>query len=431
MSSDPVSANHALTPHPLRATVLGEVHARPFHAVTTPLRVLHFAFLTDSRQTSAARAALIEFCRERGVETPRDDDKHFRVVLGGVVLRWENHAEFTTYTWEFAAPGYAAFDPPSSSLASAMSSVPQPGPHLVSVDLHLMGQSDDAPLDALFDATSLTASKLDGGGAIAATDFRPDPAGFVRILVRDQGLTPSRAGALVQRLLEVETYRLLALLGLPDAQRLIPRVQSIEARVSEVVNQMTRTPGLDGDHKLLAELISLQAELEAQSAPWTFRFGATRAYERIVQQRLGAIGEETHGGWPSFAAFLARRMAPALRTAEMLEQRQSDLARKLVRAANLLRTRVDVEIEQQNQNLLRSMNERTRLQLRLQQTVEGLSVAAITYYIVGLAAYVIKGLEDGKFISVNPALATAAVVPVALIGVALVVRRIRGRHQRE
>jgi uncharacterized membrane-anchored protein len=120
-------------------------------------------------------------------------------------------------------------------------------------------------------------------------------------------------------------------------------------------------------------------------------------------------------------------MAPAMRTVEMLESRQAELARKLVRAANLLRTRVDVEIEQQNRDLLRSMNERTRMQLRLQQTVEGLSVAAITYYLVGLGAYVVKGLKDGALISIEPTLATAALVPVALLCVGLIVRRIRRR----
>jgi len=214
---------------------------------------------------------------------------------------------------------------------------------------------------------------------------------------------------------------------LPEAQHLIPRVQSIEARVSDVASQMTQSSGLEGDHELLDELMSLLADLEAQSAPWMYRIGATRAYEQIVQQRLEAIGEDGHDGWPTIGAFLSRRMAPAMRTVEMLESRQAELARKLVRAANLLRTRVDVEIEQQNRDLLRSMNERTRMQLRLQQTVEGLSVAAITYYLVGLGAYVVKGLKDGALISIEPTLATAALVPVALLCVGLIVRRIRRR----
>lgn len=417
--------------HPLRAFVLGEVHARPFHAIGTPARILHFAFLTDASQTQVARAQLAEFCRARGAQPPRDGDKHFRVEFGGAVLRWENHAEFTTYTWEFPAAGYAPFDPPSRVMAMAASALPQPGPHLVSVDLHVLKSDDGVSLETLFDQASLTASFVDGAAAIVATDFRPDPGGFVRLLLRDLRLTPARAGALVQRLLEIETYRLLALLGLPESQQLIPRVQAIEARVSEVAAHMTQTSGLDGDHALLGELTSMLADLEAQSAPWNFRYGATRAYERLVQQRLVAIGEAAHDGWPTIAAFLSRRMAPAMRTAEMLESRQSDLARKLVRAANLLRTRVDVEIERQNRDLLRSMNERTRLQLRLQQTVEGLSVAAISYYVVGLAAYVIKGLKEGGVISIDPGLATAAFVPIAVIAVALIVRRVRDLHAHE
>ncbi len=425
MTEDVSHMTQTMTPHPLRAVVLGEVHARPFHPVTTPLRVLHFGFLTNAAQTAEAHKALVDYCKSRGVDAPPDGAKHFRVALGGAVLRWENHAEFTTYTWEFSAQGRGAFDPPSVSLASAMAGLPQPGLHLVSVDLHLMAAPESVALEGLFDTASLTASSVDGGGAIVATDFRPDPGGFVRILLQDRGLTPSRAGALVQRLLEIETYRLLALLGLPEAQRLLPRVQTIEGRVSEVAMQMTRSSGLEGDHKLLDELTSLLADLEAQSASWMFRIGATRAYERLVQQRLVAIEEDAHGGWPTIGAFLSRRMMPAMRTVEMLETRQSDLARKLVRAANLLRTRVDVEIEQQNRDLLRSMNERTRMQLRLQQTVEGLSVAAITYYTVGLGAYVIKGLKDGGLISIEPTTATAALVPVALLFVAFIVRRIR------
>ena len=427
MTEDTATVAQDLTPHPLRAAVLGEVHARPFHPVATPLRILHFGFLTNAAQTAAAHKALVDYCKARGAEPPSDGAKHFRVALGGAVLRWENHAEFTTYTWELPAHGRGAFEPPSTTIAAAMAGLPQPGPHLISVDLHLMAGDDAVALDGIFDSASLTSSHVDGGGAVVATDFRADPGGFVRILVRDRGLSPSRAGALVQRLLEIETYRLLALLGLPESQQLLPRVQSIEAHLSQVANQMTRSPGLESDHKLLDELMGLLAELEAQSASWMFRYGATRAYEKLVQQRLVAIDEAANDGWPTIGAFLSRRMMPAMRTAEMLEARQSELSRKLVRAANLLRTRVDVEIEQQNRDLLHSMNERTRMQLRLQQTVEGLSVAAITYYLVGLASYVIKGLKDAQLITVDPSAATAAVVPVALLVVALVLRRIRGR----
>ena len=151
---------------------------------------------------------------------------------------------------------------------------------------------------------------------------------------------------------------------------------------------------LANNNRLLDELTALAAELEAGAAGSLFRFGASRAYDEIVQTRLRIIGERKVGGLPTWSSFLARRMAPAIRTCIATEERQANLSRKLARAAQLLRTRVDVEVEQQNRDLLRSMNARTRLQLRLQATVEGLSVAAISYYVVGLFGYLVKGAHD-------------------------------------
>jgi uncharacterized membrane-anchored protein len=142
---------------------------------------------------------------------------------------------------------------------------------------------------------------------------------------------------------------------------------------------------------------------------------------------LQTIGERKVGGLPTWSSFLARRMAPAMRTCATTEARQSDLSEKLARAANLLRTRVDVEMERQNRDLLKSMNDRTRLQLRLQATVEGLSVAAISYYVVGLFHYLMEGLHQ-KGIGVDVTIATALFVPVAVAAIWLVLRRIRHKH---
>ncbi len=220
------------------------------------------------------------------------------------------------------------------------------------------------------------------------------PAGFVRVLVVDRGLGAERAGALVQRVLELETYRTFALLGLPEAQKLAPSISRIEKRLAEVTDQMQMTLDLADNRHLLDELTALAAELEAGATGSLYRFGASRAYYEIVNLRLQTIGERKVGGLPTWSAFLARRMAPAMRTCVTTEERQANLSRKLARAANLLRTRVDVALEQQNQDLLQTMNTRTRMQLRLQATVEGLSVAAITYYVVGLFGYIVKGAHD-------------------------------------
>jgi len=275
---------------------------------------------------------------------------------------------------------------------------------------------------------SLAAADNSDGTALYATDFKSDPSGFVRILIVDRGLGAERAGALTQRVLEIETYRTLALLGLPEAQRLAPSVRHIETKLAEVTAATRATEGLQANQSLLEELTALAADLEAGAAASQFRFGASRAYDEIVQLRLQTIGERKVGGLPTWTSFLARRMAPAMRTCATLEERQAKLAEKLARAANLLRTRVDVELESQNRDVLQSMNERTRLQLMLQATVEGLSVAAISYYVVGLFGYLVKGLHDAAIIRTDPSLTTGAFVPVAVALVWWVVRRIRRRH---
>jgi uncharacterized membrane-anchored protein len=417
-----------LAPHALRAAVLREVHARPFHALPTPRRLLHFGFITDAVQAAADRVCLGSFCVVHGTVPPGDGVKHHRMSLGGVALRWEQHSEFTTYTWELPADPAQPFARPPAALRELIAALAQPGPHLVAADLHLLAAADVPELHALFDPPSLAASLVDDGAAIVATDFRLTGDGSVRLLVLNRGLTELRAGALTQRLLEIETYRTLALLGLPETQRLAPEVQRIEAALARIAGAMTGTASLDVDHRLLDDLTALAAAVEADAVVSGARFGASRAYDEIVQQRLATIREVAQPGYPTLAAFLARRMAPAMRTCQMLEVRQADLARKLARAANLLRTRVDVAIEQQNRDLLRSMNARTRLQLRLQQTVEGLSIAAISYYVVGLMEHVTDGVRAAGYLSVAPAITTAVSVPMVVVAIALVVRRIRRRH---
>jgi uncharacterized membrane-anchored protein len=232
----------------------------------------------------------------------------------------------------------------------------------------------------------------------------------------------------VQRVIELETYRTFALLGLPEAQRLSPSIAASERRLVEVTEQMRHAGDLAANHKLLDELTALAADVEAGAAASVFRFGASRAYEEIVEQRLQTIGERKVSGLPTWSSFLARRMKPALRTCVSTEARQSSLSLKLARAANLLRTRVDVELEQQNQELLKSMNARTRLQLRLQATVEGLSVAAITYYVVSLFGYLAKAAHESGAVAIDPSILTAAFVPLAGFAIWWTVRRVRKTH---
>lgn len=402
-----------LVAHPLRARVLGELHARPFATLSIPCRISHFAFLTDATQCAADRAALSALRARHGLEPLAAETRHARMRLGELALRWEQHGEFTTYSWESAdaaaAPGWPDDHVP-------------PGPLIAAAVLRL---SRDTDLAVQFPGPEAAVSTLSEGKARIATDFAAGADGFVRIAVDPGTLKGDLAGPLAQRLLEIDTYRTLALLGLPEAQRVAPLIQRIEAALPLLIEQIRMSKGLADSRGLLDHLSTLAAELEEASAASAFRFGATRAYAELVELRLAAIGEIP--GARSWAGFLSRRLHPAMRTCRTIAARQADLSLKLSRAAQLLRTQVEVDLAHQNRDLLEAMNERVRLQIQVQQAVEGLSVVAITYYAASLVHLVLEGVNRA-WLPLDPLAGTALAVPVIALTVAWLIRRLRSRH---
>lgn len=416
-------------PHPLRAEILGEVHARPFRQATTPRVFLAYAFAADRDQIEADRLALDRLCRSRGEPGPGPSARHHVVPFGGGTLKWERHAEFVAYTWDgpHADPAHPFGVLPTSQPFGV--DFVQPGPLLVAIRLDLLPDGGGLESDVeLFDPASRCVAEAYGGAGLAITDFRQDGDGRSRILVRDRGLNAQQAGALIQRLIEIETYRTLAMLGLPMAQGVAPEVRRIERALAEITAEIRSSAGLAANRGLLERLSGLTADLEAHAADVSYRFGATRAYDQIVKDLLVALHEHHVPGYGTWTNFLGRRSEPAMRTVVSIQERMNDLSRKLTRAAQLLRTRVEVDVEQQNRDLLDSMNQRARRQLLLQQTVEGLSVAAVSYYVVGLLGYVFKAGKEAHLLPIDPGLATGLAVPAVLGGVFLLVRSIRRAH---
>jgi uncharacterized membrane-anchored protein len=422
----------AFEQHALRAQILGELHARPTRPLESPARVLHFAFLLDSAQAESDRLAVAAAALARGLPGPDPHARQYRVDMAGVSLTWERHGEFVTHTWEFSgAESQNLFDPTPAALMQKVQLLPQPGPLLVAADLHMIaGDAEPSKLSDLFEPLQPAVSEANHGRALVASDFAPDTFGFVRIAVVNRSMPAIAAGRLAQRLLEIETYRTLALLGLPEAQRLGPPTREIDSELPRLLAAMNHAQGVEQNRQLLDDLTALAAQLETQSAKSLYRFGATRAYNDLVLERLQAIDETALPDYPSWNGFLTRRLQPAIRTCFNMESRQGDLSRKLTRAAQLLRTRVDTEVEQQNGDLLRQMGERVQLQLRLQQTVEGLSVAAITYYIASVFLKILEGVHQAG-VHLEPTIWTAVAIPFIAGFVWWTVRRIRKRHEGE
>lgn len=420
------SQEDRFTAHDDRAAVLNEVHARPFMPIATPARLLQFGFLTSPSQSDDDRNWLSRFCETRGREEVPVEARHHRTQLDGCSLRWERHNEFTTYCWYFQPEEGDDMSCEPSRLHARMADVRQPGPHLVSIDMHIVDKANAPDFEGVFARESLCVMTAEKGEVVVATDFKADAYGFVRILVVNNGINPMRMGALAQRLLELETYRLLALLCLPEAHRLEPSVRRIEQDLVAATQAMTQADTLEDNERLLEQLVMLAAKLEAGAARALYRFGASRAYQNIVLGRIAAINLEAVPDRESFTTFLNRRMAPALQTCFSIEERQINLSRKLARATQLLRAKVDVAIERQNRDILQTVSERAQLQLRLQQTVEGLSIAAVSYYVVGLLGYILKGLGHSVF-HFNAELALAFLIPFTVAAVAMVVRT-RTKH---
>jgi len=269
---------------------------------------------------------------------------------------------------------------------------------------------------------SLAVSEVLDGSAVMAGDFRIDPAGHMRFAVFVSPETGSRrVGRIVQRLCEIETYRAMSMLGFSRSRRLSDCIGGLDTHLSEMMVQMTG--GQMPADKTLSQLLTISAELEAMAARSAFRFGATSAYEALVDQRISLLREERCEGYQNFADFMLRRYEPAMRTVKSTEARLGILADRARRAGELLRTRVDVERSAQNQALLESMDRRADLALRLQTTVEGLSVVAISYYSVSLVAYAGYPLAAVLGLSKGTLTAMITVPVVALVWIA--VRRIR------
>lgn len=410
--------------HFQHAKAVGEVHSRPFPNMPSNRLILHYAFMSEAG-SSVAHAVLADLCRARGVAVPTPELGYHMMEWGKGKLRWESHSEFSTFTYDGPAPRAFLGQPENHPFGSGFTA---PGALISATRIEVRKLTPvNRKLLERFDKKSLAVSTLEDGKSLLATDFRQDVNGMTVFLLLEDNLAPARIGYFVKTTIELETYRTLAMLGLPLARSLSPKLSSMEVELSRLTSAM-RNASADESEALLSDINTLAAELESDAAASLFRFGASRAYSHIVEERSAAIGDRAEPGHMSIGTFLARSLKPALRTCASVEDRQANLSRKLSRIANLLRTRVEIEIESQNRNLLDSMNRRTRLQLRLQQTVEGLSVAAVSYYVVGLFYYLAQAVAPYLPYPVNPRLATGLFVPVAILGIWYLVRRVRKHY---
>ena len=434
--------------HALRVPLAAEIHSRPFLQLDAPEVISHLAVYghdeaePDASNAVAQHATLAALCAHFGVAAPAVESKYFYHDFGRVRLKWECHTEFATYT-------FAESHEDELSVAQAFARMPLfqiPQQWLMSLKGRIMvaahvvfdrtsGSSESFAqgLQRVFEGNTLVGSQVLQGGELW-TDFAIQSDGFSRFVIRDVGMRAQQAGRLVQRVLEIETYRMMALLGLPHAQHAAPVLNAIESELATLAAAMVDTddapariaPEGEAEAALLDHITRLAARLEKLSLENSYRFSASQAYFRLVNARIEEMREVRIEGIPTVEEFMDRRLAPAMNTCAAIAGRQEALAQRIANTNALLRTRVGIVQERQNRLILQSMNARVAQQLRLQQSVEGLSVAAISYYMIGLFSYTGKAAKAAGLVG-NPDLGIGVLVPFVAAAVWLGLRQMHRR----
>ena len=415
--------------HPQRFVLHNEVHARASFIQSLPVRASHLALLLTNDEKMQERKHLITLCERFGVAPPEKDVDHFSATFNSFQVRWEQHGEFSTYSFYI----YDSRQEPFAE--SAMKKVPVDwmsqltGQVIVAAhativsatDINYTSDTDITGLSQYFANNPIIGSKVTGGAASVFTDFRIHVDGFSRFLIINHDLRTEQAGRLLQRLFEIEVYRVMALLAFPIARKLYPELKKADRQLYTITNAMTQPD--NNDANLLDELTILASEVENHISTNHFRFAAASAYYQLVGNRVSDLREVRIQGIQTFGEFIKRRLEPAINTCESISHRFTLLSERVSNASQLLRTKVDIIIERQNQALLTSMALRAKMQLRMQQMVEGISMVAITYYAASLIGKIAEALH-AIGLPINVELVEGISIPFILVIIVISIKRI-------
>ncbi|HEY5754893.1 MAG TPA: DUF3422 domain-containing protein [Steroidobacter sp.] len=402
--------------HPLRRALIDELHVRRFPSFSAPARITQLVMYEGDDGAVQSRQCAEALCSRYGVAPP-PKGRYFSVRLEHRHFVWESHTEFST--WSFIEPGEfehpferpVLHDLPRDWLESL------PGQTIRATQIAVVDRHRELSpewLQSLFDLDEAVCCDVRNRQARIWSNFRVHADGFGRLLIHDR--TSASGGdiaRLVQRLQELGNYRNMALLALPLVQSLSAELSRMESRLASLAREIAE--GRADDEHLFHESSRLSAELARTIADTRYRMTATQAYAQLVNDRLRGLRPRAVPGYQTLTDFTERRLTPAVRTCESFAQRLEDLSQRAAFSSSLIRTRIETTLAKQSRDLLESMNRRTKLQLRLQQTVEGLSVLAISYYAVGILGYVGKAFAHFVALDVNLMLGIVAPLVVAAV----------------
>lgn len=416
--------------HPLHEDIIGEAFARP-SVPLGPHMMISRVILSQVPGVTFHDLAidhLSVLSRDMGQPAPVAGVRHHIVRGPSWTLIWERHTEFVSITV------FEADRPDLDWSRSPLRLLPKgwigaiPGNTLslthLSIQSTAYAVTDIDRSDDAYGHSDYTAIRAANDSLTVTADFRPYTDGSVRMIIFDDQQRQDYLGRLTQRLLEIDSYRLAALLALPVARGLSRRLSILETRLEEALSSLDgRVNELDtpqDDEELLATLTDVATQIEQLEHETRYRFDAARAYYQIVQDRINRLRESRIEGHQRISTFMDHRLAPAMRTCDATGARIENLSGRVGRALDLLATKISVAVERQNAERLESLNIRTETQLRLQETVEGLSTVAISYYAVGLVQYALKAIKEmggPDMVAIGTGIAIPLVVMSVFVGV--------------
>lgn len=379
--------------HADRTDIQAEVHARPPLSIDMEeAEVWHWVIMENPAQPETWPPGI-------------DPNKRHQVMpLTDGLLRFERHTEFVSLTFL----GQKRPSPDTLRLIGTCS-----GRQLAGSRVLIRPEFDQSCHD-LF-----TGDRLYGGSSVTegiqvATDFQVGADAMVNYVVTGFFIDPATRGLTVKWIMEMEMYRMAALLGLPEIRRATTELGALEHAAAEATRDLS-----EADDDNLGQAITSIADILSRVAvlreSLRYRIAASRAYNGVVEARLESLAEQRFNERRTLKAFVDSRLTPAISTINAFDARLNQLDVAVRQTMSLARTRLDFVNQEQSAKLLMSMETRARQQVHLAQAVEGLSVAAITYYAVGLIGYILKGIPGDSLIGIYDPVIVAVSIPTIAI----------------
>ena len=426
-----------------------ELHARPYIKLNNNLRVFHFAYLIKENDDKKSWIYLDKFLGKINFQNlPKEASKYWVAEGRDLIIRYECHTEFISLTLIYPNKienknrnKPKLFDENFLRLLPTDFLKKFPGEHFLSSWIEMVPSKHifkPIDIEKFFYHDNFAGSNVAEDGANVFMSFKSDRtnflgSGFRRVFIQNKNLRTRRTGRLLQRLVELETYQVLSLLGLPQVRQESLNLINLEKQITEITKSVSRTTKKNLDKKSITypdyqkdlnELSYVVAKIEEIDSSTNYRLSATAAYYKLVEQRITDLREDRLESFQTNNEFLSRRLQPAIRTSEAFSRRLESLATRAQRADNLVRTQIEMGVQIQNKDLLESMELRARAQLRLQETVESLSIVAITYYIVGLLSTLVDPISFDNFL-ISKEVFLALCVPIILVLIWFIAKMVR------